>query len=428
MASWCVLVACGPSVPTEGQDGSGSADEGSDDGSSEVSSDTDVAPSRCGDGIVDPGESCDAGAATSACNEYCRVPGSIVQEVILGGCGAQAVRGDSDGDVVVLEYGCITGTNVLAVQVTRVDAAGAPRWSEFWTDPESSYARATALALDADGNAIVAGGAGSGNIVAPTADYAYVRKHARDGTLAWMDTHVRDEHGNSANDIAVDGDGNVFEIGGDVDVAWLRKLDPDGAPLWDVEYPLVDGLASDTRIAASSTGAFVVAMNQQPDDDDWITAVASYGIDATELWSAVIDRSEGGRDLPEALVLAVDGTVHLTGEFESPATYDNTVFVEALSPAGASAWSWEHDAPSDACGIAVDHSGNSFVLMRVGEYEAESLVVTRLSAAGAVEWQSTIAGPSKIGIACGITLDAAENPVVAAAPLPDQSWVAWLAR
>lgn len=431
-SSALAVLACGPTVgdpANSGGDGEGSTADGSASSDDHTGGGPGAGGPSCGDGVIDPGESCDDRGATLSCNEYCRVPGSLLQETTGPGCGGKHVRGDANGDVVVHGYGCITGTNVLSVQLTRLDARGDVLWTQAWTDPETSYASGQGLALDAAGNAFVVGTARDGNITGSEPGYAWTRKHAADGTLMWMDVHVRpDGRPSEAFDVAADGDGHALVAGATYDFAWLRKLDADGELVWALEQPLENGLPHTTHVASNEAGTIALAMNRQPADLGWVTGVTAYAGDGAAVWDVTLDHLVGGRDLPSALALASDGTLAVVGEFESPTSHENTVFVHTLTGDGATAWSWEHDTPADDCGVAIDGSGSVFALWTDAGDDGETLVLARFAPDGALAWRSTIAGPGDIGLTCGVGLDADQNPVVAATPSPSQTWVAWFAR
>jgi hypothetical protein len=108
------------------------------------------------------------------------------------------------------------------------DADGALLWTDFYNGPASKFDRAGGVAVDHDGNIIVAGFKG----LADATTDAWVRKYDAVQLQVWTQSFDGPGSGNDeAHAVATDAAGNVFVVGelrgtGGTSDIWLAKLLP----------------------------------------------------------------------------------------------------------------------------------------------------------------------------------------------------------
>lgn len=169
-------------------------------------------------------------------------------------------------------------TSTQDVTVARLDASGKHLWSRRFGDAADQFA--AAVAVDAQGDAIVTGGfAGTLSIgpgaplVSAGAPHVFVAKLDPAGAPLWSRAFGAPMSPSVATSVAVDSAGNLLLAGyfkgtldlggpllvsqGDTD-AFVAKLDPTGAPLWSLAF---GGPASDKSfaVAVGPTDAVFVA-------------------------------------------------------------------------------------------------------------------------------------------------------------------------
>jgi len=139
---------------------------------------------------------------------------------------AAAVRRDASGDVVVigdfagrLELGGakVDSAGVRDVFVARFDATGALRWLDGFGD--ASEQRGSDLALDAEGNTVIAGFfegsidfSGNDPLTSKGGQDIFVAKFDPDGASIWK-KRFGDTANQRANSVALDATGNAYIVG-----------------------------------------------------------------------------------------------------------------------------------------------------------------------------------------------------------------------
>jgi hypothetical protein len=139
--------------------------------------------------------------------------------------GFQVLRGVTcDTDDNVIASGRV-GDDALSIFVAKYDGSGAEQWTAMHLESGGpDYGRS--VAVDASGDAYVAGFV---NVPAHFLDL-WGRKYTTDGAELWSIAYRNEEAGldDSANAIAVDGEGNVIVAGFETVFlesrnAWIRK-------------------------------------------------------------------------------------------------------------------------------------------------------------------------------------------------------------
>lgn len=249
-----------PDASTGGSDGDAESDGGSGG--------PDGPPlSRCGNGDVDPGETCDDGNRVQgdACPAHCAESGTVLWTVTY------------DGDAHSEDKG-------FAV---AVDAAR-----------ESFYVAGFVSAAQGD------------------EDILLQRRWIENGDLVWSRSHGGDASGSDFGEqVAVAPDGDLVVVGLETTTAgggdvWLRKYDPDGGERWTVTHDEA-GLRDHGHGAAVSPSGEIVAVGAVTLDgesatDAWIQRFSASG---TALGDPILRGRAGSRD--EALDTIADGEAFL---------------------------------------------------------------------------------------------------------------------
>ncbi|MEW5876153.1 MAG: hypothetical protein AB1752_13355 [Candidatus Zixiibacteriota bacterium] len=151
--------------------------------------------------------------------------------------GGRAIAVDADGNVLVAGFQMNTGTNVDFVTL-KYDPNGTLLWSETYDGPASGNDRPYAILVDAAGNSYVTGvSAGSGTL----SDYTTL-KYDPSGNLLWEKRYNGPGSQNdSAWAMAMDGAGNIlvtgmsYSPGSGYDYLTI-KYNPSGDTIWTRRY------------------------------------------------------------------------------------------------------------------------------------------------------------------------------------------------
>ena len=373
----------------------------------------------------------------AAGNEY--LSGTSYDTLTFGALRAPALTNNYGTlDVFVAKRSCCTGW----------------QWAARATG--SRFAGTSGLAIDGSGNVYVSGffadtlTFGTTTLICPRTEpvpfvtsQPFVAKLSPTGEWLWA-LKLDGAYGATKTGLAVDGRGNVYVSGtfggrvsfgattfttgpGDADV-FVAQLSPAGAWQWavraggyNIEYA-GQGLAVDARGDVYLTGRYdsqratfgAFTLRRRGQSDVFVAKLSAAG---TWLWAASAGGgvSDGGTDL----ALAPDGSVYVTGCFQSQwAAFGDTTltslsgnvnlqnaFVGKLTPAGIWAWVATLGAAgsyTDGVALAVDAAGDAYV---TGTF-ADSLVagtihlrtdssnahwtadayVAKISAGGAWQW------------------------------------------
>lgn len=269
------------------------------------------------------------------------------------------------------------------------------------------------IAVDADGNAYIAGRTGSPNfpttpnafqtVLRAKSTNAFVTKVDSEGSLVFS-TYLGGSGGEDGHGIAVDGKGNVYVTGatGSADFptanpfqpnlrgqtdAFVTKFDPSGSALVYSTYLGGNGMDGGMGIAVDVSGnAYIAGITNSLDFPTADPIQATYG---GGMWDAFVTKLDssgsalvystylGGSDLDEGLAIAVDpdGSAYVTG------------------------WTASTDFPTE----------NAFQPAKAGGYDA---FVTKLNASGTTMTYSTYLGGSGDEYGRGIAADTNGNAYI----------------
>jgi len=274
---------------------------------------------------------------------------------------AEALFVDAGGSVWVTGtgYRAESGVDYLTV---KYGPDGVEQWTARYGAPGDDADRPRALAVDAWGNAYVAGESPSET---SGLDYLTV-KYGPDGEELWtarLDGPSGGVDTDTATDLAVDDHGNVHVTGESGEEFATVKYDADGNKVWEQRYPSTGGsYAGDTqRMALDPSGAVVVAGMS-----GMVAAVLKYDADGVRLWANRYVQPEEGSGADRLASLAADpwGNVVVAGtkSFHTP---DSSFLTVKYDTAGNQLWTARYDGPGFArdklVDLAVDDAGCIYV-------------------------------------------------------------------
>ena len=246
---------------------------------------------------------------------------------------------DPDGNVVVTGGTTTAHGGQDAYTVKYAGSNGALLWEHLYNGPETNLDTANALAIDAAGNVIIT--AASGNGEPPYDDDLYTAKYAAaDGRLLW---EVRYSGPGNLHDegvaVAVDAQGNALITGyshgqdGQQQIYTAKYRSSDGALLWQKSY---SGAASGEHvaygIAVDAVGNAVVSGHSfNGVNPDYYTAKYA-ATDGALLWEARYNGPQIGLDFPGArgLALGPNGMIAVTGV--SDRDYATVLYRDVTTP------------------------------------------------------------------------------------------------
>jgi len=352
-------------------------------------------PEQCDDGNLEPGDGCDPDCTETVDTQ--------LWEDVQGGAAAvqesgQGVVVDGAGNIVVVGY-LVDDVGNPDIWVKKYDPAGAEVWTQV-LDPSMGFDdRGHGVDVDAQDNILVSGDIG----VSETASDVWLGKLDPAGALVWQYTFDGPEGQNDiGEDVAVDADGNAVVAGSvrvapnDVDI-FYAKVDPAGAELWST---IVAGPATyEDRamgVEIDGDGNAVVAGFVSADAfalDVWLRKVDPAG---AEVWTTTWESLQGGVDQGFDVAIAPDGSIGVAGTTPIIATNEN-VWLGKFDADGMLVWYQDFGGPAilndHGLGIAADSQGAFVVVGFKGVADTDSDIwLRKWDAAGNVVWTQSIIG------------------------------------
>lgn len=321
---------------------------------------------------------------------------------------AFAVAVDSGGNVYVAgnTYGAFGSDGGESdVFVRKLDAHGSVVWTQRFGTSSDDHAKG--VAVDGSGNVYVAGTTGGG-LEGANGGFgdAFVRKLDSSGATLWT-RQLATWRSESANALAVDGQGNAYVAGTsyggaqETGEAFVTKIDTNGAPAWtqlfggpDEDEAMaiaVDG--SGNAYVGGYTSGGVVADSDRGQRDAFVRKLDSSG---TTSWT----RQFGSTENDFVFAARVDGSGNLyvagstAGEVGGPGEGSPEAFVRKFDAGGAT--SWTHHAGNASYGygfaLAIDGKDDVYLVGSTSSGE-EDVYVRKLDASGAAQWTKEIGTP-----------------------------------
>lgn len=333
---------------------------------------------------------------------------------------ANAIAIDGSGNVYVTGVGW-GYDNHSDFATVKYDSSGQQQWVARYHGSANGLDTAMAIAVDGPGNAYVTGySTGSDTDY----DYATIKYNSL-GQEEWVARYNGPGNSDDAGRaIAVDGLGNVYVTGQSIgsgtgaDYTTI-KYDTSGKEKWVARYNGPgNGADAAFDIAIDGSGnIYVTGASVGTTIDDFDYATLKYNSDGQEQWVARYDRFGNGSD--EAMALALDGSsnVYVTGRSRDPSTnYEYYVTIKYNS-SGEEQWASSYSGPDNgyhiALAIAVDSSGNAYVTGGSRDGNTSDYATVKYNALGTEEWVARYNGPGDSeDQAAGIAVDGSGNVYV----------------
>lgn len=224
----------------------------------------------------------------------------------------------------------------------------------------------------------------------------------------------------SASDVAVDASGNVIVVGtqgqGDASDIWVRKLDPNGEPLWTRTYGGAAGMQDVGRGVAVDAAGNVIAAGYETtaggETDAW---VRKYDPEGNEIWTRTHAGAAGGDDKAADVAVDGEGSILVVGE-EMTATTGADLWLRKYDSDGGTSWTvvldgvGEYDAGR---GVATDTANNVLVGGGSNGWPAPLSWILKYDAAGEPIWaKDRTIGMTSIDYVNAIAVDSAANVIV----------------
>lgn len=154
-------------------------------------------------------------------------------------------------------------------------------------------------------------------------------------------------------------------------------------------------------IAVDPQGNVYVTGQAGIDGADVDFATIKYNAQGVQLWLATYNGTGDGNDIPDAIVVDIEGNVYVTGSSIGAGNTDEDYATVKYDPSGNQLWAQRYNGPGNALDepfdIAVDILGNVYVTGRSnrtgGHFEALDFVTIKYDFAGVQQWLIRFNGP-----------------------------------
>ena len=402
------------SNPTANLDDSGAPD--TDAGTTSTTSTTDApdttsttttdtttgAPDLCGNGELDPGETCDDGDDddTDTCLSDC-TPGPVGAPLQLPGLAMHEALHclTPAGDGLVLGGSLREPDDIVWAHVRQVPLpAGNPAaWSyQAKADPYGRMALEAATA--ADGDVVIGGLVYTEDVQVDSGGYLWLARFTAAGALVW--THDYPDIYVGPSDLEVAPSGDIVLVGHSwgfiAPVSTVAVFTADGQLTWKF-YDDDDGLRINAYggVAVADDGEIFVGGYCHDYDDAWqptdnrVLALA-FSPDGAPLWEFLSEPTDPLRTQASDIVLTSDDRLFLAATLIDDETWvEPTATLLTLDTAGNLLWSKEWAAPvsvQPATLVAADDGGVYLTAMTwLGDQPADTLLA-RFTADGDNVW------------------------------------------
>ena len=293
-------------------------------------------------------------------------------------------------------------------------STGAIVWQKTFAGAGANEDDAYAVAVDAAGNAIVAG---LSYTTASNIDIKVIKYAAADGSVLWQRTIDAGPY-DAAYAVCVDAGGNAIvaaessNASSNIDIHVLKLAAADGATQWDKAFDGgKDDFVSDLAVDAAGN-AIVIGESVNASGNDDMRVIKYAAADGALVWN----QSFGSTGADEAYAVAVDaaGNVFVTGVVPGASAGDART-MKLAAATGAVMWQQTYDGGKDDSGqgVAVDASGNAFVTIQSqnasGNYDFRTIKYA--AADGSILWSKAFDGGGD-DFAYQVAADAAGNAIV----------------
>jgi len=314
-----------------------------------------------------------------------------------------AMAVDVSGNVYVTgtSYGPATGADYTTVKYTSL---GVEEWVARFNGYASQHDIPAAIAVDGSGNVYV-----TGRSTDSSNQYNFATiKYGPSGNEIWVSRYNgTGNSGDEATAIALDALGNAYVtgysygVGTSVDYVTIR-YDASGVEQWVARY---NGLANlfDYPYAITIDGNGYVYITGSSYSSSTLAefATVKYDPSGTEQWVARYHHPVASADgSPKKIALDVAGNVYVAGYSNGGPTSGNDFTIVKYNSAGTEQWVKRYTGPgtnSDYVeGLAVDNVGNVFITGRSygGPATREDYTTVKYNSSGAEQWVARYNGPA----------------------------------
>jgi hypothetical protein len=366
------------------------------------------------------------------------------------------IAADSSGNILMTGAGNV-GLDGLppptgyAYFLTKYTSAGARIWT---VQDGAKSVSATAVTTDAQNNAYVVGTTSQsidGKIVLGTSD-VFVTKYSQNGNRIWTAEDGSPVQSSNAwpstygSGVAVDTHGNVYitgdthapidgQVQNGADDLYLSKYDLNGNRIWTVQNGAPPGDTEALAVAVDSGGDVIVAgvtsfpLEGQTQSGSFDLFIQKYAMNGALLWT-VQDGAPYGDTEIYGVAVDAGGNIYVVGETDSPldgqtqhaGSFD--YFISKYDPHGNRIWTVQDgspgvDADSFATGVAVDSTGNVYVVgATFGPIDeqppigSQDYFLTKYDSLGHRLWTAENGSTNGLAQADGVTVDTMSNIVI----------------
>ena len=269
---------------------------------------------------------------------------------------------DASGNIYIAGSSDNDEQDDVDLLLLKYNSEGALLWDRTIDNGDEQTDAGYALAIDPDGNAIVAGF---------TAPNPYLVKYSPNGDLLWEDEHVGYSTHDWWQEIETDAEGNIYVLGeisppSESNHIWTAKYNPEGNILWEDSYTGTHEYACYEGGIALMPDGGVVICGQSWDEPSNISIVTiRYAPDGTKLWQQ-LEKAGYAHTSGDDLTVDADGNIYVTG-FGYNYSYSEDIITLGYSPDGELLWTQiyagpDYESQSDyPQEIAVDEDLNVFV-------------------------------------------------------------------
>jgi Beta-propeller repeat len=364
-------------------------------------------------------------------NEMSLAPAGRVQEAWVArydGPGndfdaAEAIAVDNSGNIYVTGRSSDPDFSTHYATV-KYNSAGQEQWIVRYYGPGNYYDMPTAIAVDTLGNVYVTGyGFGSGS----NYDYATI-KYDSFGQEQWVARYNGPNNGDDgAEEIAVDGSGNVYVTGVSRDGSGFSdyvtiKYDSAGQQVWVARYYSRPGNYPDESYAIgidSLGNAYVAGTSVFYSGASYDYGTIKYNSVGQQQWVGRYNGSGNRDDYAAAIAVDGSGNVYVTGSsWGSGTDYDYATI--KYNSAGQQEWVGRYDGPGNGSdnprAIAIDNSGSVYVTgqsVGSGNDTGFDYATIKYDSVGREQWVARYNGPGNLDDeAHGIAVDNAGDVYV----------------
>lgn len=322
-------------------------------------------------------------------------------------------------------------------------------WERLYGGP-GNFGRASAIAVDPQGNSHIAGWLKEGTL----SNLVGVVKYNPAGVLQWVRTMSMGESGVNNQHIALDPQGNVIVVGlvpGASGYGFVLKYNASGAQQWIAtkpgtlwKYCVTDSagniyVGGETSTTPTSGVDFIVAKYTATGSENWVRTYSGTGNYADGLQGIAVDRNGNvlvtgysqrsstttdtdyltikyspngvqqwtrfysgiagvGTDVPRSMAIDGGGNIYVTGGSQSSGGHTDCATIK-YSPDGAELWVYRYNGPGNSNDngykIAIDNQGNVLVAASTLSFATgEDIVTIKLSSSGTMLWNERYMGPT----------------------------------